>query len=219
MDAVATKPVATRGMVTRGALLDAAEALIAEHGYRTPSHRMIASAASTHVALINYHFSNKEMLFEAAVERRAGRLRDAWREALAAMRAQAAPTVADVFAAWWAPFADHETDPRWGNYLCIVARLGAAASGEAWHQRHFGAADREFHDALAATLPGARREDVEAGFRYARVLFGEVLLVRCGKSGGPARAPGFREEDIGRLIRFASAGLRGLTRSLAIAAD
>ncbi len=135
------------------------------------------------------------------------------------MRAQSAPTVTDVFAAWWRPFADDETDPPWRNYLCIVARLASATSGEAWHQRHFGSSDLEFHDALAATLPGVGREAVEAGFRYARVLFGEVLLVRCGKSGGPARAPGFREEDIDRLIGFVSAGMRGMSRSMAIAAD
>ncbi len=86
MDATTIRPTAIRGAATRDALLDAAEALVASHGYSSPSHRMIASQAGTHVALVNYHFGSKEMLFEAAIERRAGRLAEAWRAALSAAR-------------------------------------------------------------------------------------------------------------------------------------
>jgi len=222
MDMVAVKPAAAaRGAVTRGALLDAAEALVADQGYRQPSHRTIARAAAAHPALVNYHFGSKEMLFEAALERRAARLNAAWDVALRAVQARPARTVEDVLAAWWQPFADsdHHAERSWSNYLCIVARLASAADGEAWRERHFGRIDRAFLDALTAALPGARREDVDAGFRYARILFGEVLLVRCGRSGGSSCAPGFRDGDVGRLIRYLASGLRGLARTIAAAAD
>ena len=96
MDAVALRPAALRGAATRDALLDAAETLIADHGFTTPSHRMIAGQAGTHVALVNYHFGSKEMLFEAAVERRAVRLNDQWTEALAQMRTKPSWSVGDV---------------------------------------------------------------------------------------------------------------------------
>lgn len=222
MDTVAVKPAAaSRGAVTRGALLDAAEALVADQGYRQPSHRTIARAAATHAALVNYHFGSKEMLFEAALERRAARLNAAWDAALRALHARPRRAVEEVLAAWWQPFGEggHRAERSWSNYLCIVARLASAADGEAWRQRHFGRIDRAFLDALAAALPGARRDDVDAGFRYARVLFGEVLLVRCGRSGGNPRAPGFREDDVGRLVRYLASGLRGLARTIAAAAD
>lgn len=221
METAAVKPMALRGADTREALLDAAEVLISDHGFSAPSHRMIAGEAKAHVALVNYHFSSKEMLFEAAIERRAGRLTDAWRAELNSVRVRPAFKVEDVLEAWWRPFGDMnmETDRPWGNYLCIIARLASAQDGEAWHQRYFGIIDRDFRAALSESLPGTQRDDVEAGFRYARSLFGEVLLYRCGKTGGTCRPCGFREEDIDRMICYLGSGMRGLTGRVGVAAD
>ncbi|MEO8675460.1 MAG: TetR family transcriptional regulator [Casimicrobiaceae bacterium] len=69
MDALALRPTGIRGAQTRDALPDAAESLLADHGFRTPSHRMIAGRAGMHVALVNYHCNTKELLFEVARER------------------------------------------------------------------------------------------------------------------------------------------------------
>jgi AcrR family transcriptional regulator len=139
MDAIALRP-AIRGAATRDALLDAAETLIADHGFTTPSHRMVAGEAGTHVALVNYHFGSKEMLFEAAVERRSTHLNSLWRDALAQARARDSLSVRDVLAAWWKPFgeADVQKGEAWVNYLCTFARLASATEGEAWYQRYFG---------------------------------------------------------------------------------
>src|SRR4030095_6606796 len=146
------KPTAMRGAETREALLDAAESLLADHGFRTPSHRMIAGEADTHVALVNYHFSSKEMLFEAAIERRASRLVNTWRSALDRVGVRGTRKVEDILEAWWRPFGDvdAELDPPWSNYLCVVARLASAPDGEVWHERYFGSIDRDFPLALAA---------------------------------------------------------------------
>jgi len=211
----------SRGAATREALLDAAESLIADFGFHAPSHRMIAGHAKTHVALVNYHFSSKEMLFEAAIERRAPRLCDQWRAALDGVRKRSALTVESILSAWWLPFAtpDNKTDPGWNNYLCLIARLATASDGEVWHQRYFGVIDRDFLTSLEQSLPGTKRDDIEAGFRYARCLFGEILLHRCGKSGGASRPLGFREDDVGRLIRYLASGMHGLRMSVAVAAD
>jgi AcrR family transcriptional regulator len=211
MEAIALRP-GMRGAATRDALLDAAETLIADHGFTTPSHRMIAGEARTHVALVNYHFGSKEMLFEAAVERRASRLNALWRDGLAQMRERGSWRIGDVLAAWWRPFAelDVQKDRAWGNYLCTFARLASATEGEAWYQRYFGVADRDFHAALLQAVPNAAPEDLEAGFRYARTLFAEILLYRCGKTGGSCRPRGFRDDDVERASRFVEAGLRGV---------
>jgi AcrR family transcriptional regulator len=211
MEAVALRPAALRGAATRDALLDAAETLIADHGFTTPSHRMIAGQAGTHVALVNYHFGSKEMLFEAAVERRAVRLNQQWTEALAQARAKPSWSVGEVLAAWWQPFALLEPGNAapWTNYLCTFARLASAKEGEDWYHRYFGTSDREFRRALAVALPGAADEDLEAGFRYARSLFAEILLYRCGKTGGECRPRGYRDDDLARAMRFIESGLRG----------
>lgn len=212
MDAMALRPAALRGAATRDALLDAAETLIAGHGFTTPSHRMIAAEAHTHVALVNYHFGSKDMLFEAAVERRAPRLNEQWRQALAGVRTSGHWGVGEVLHAWWRPFheIDMQNDLPWVNYLCTFARLASAAEGEAWYQRYFGVADRDFREALAEALPGAAREDLEAGFRYGRSLFAEILLHRCGKIAGACRPRGYRDDDVERALRFIEQGLRGV---------
>lgn len=221
MDTFAAKPAALRGAATRDSLLDAAELLVADLGFRTPSHRMIAGQAKAHVALVNYHFSSKEMLFEAAIERRAGRLVEVWRAALNAVRVRPSWKVEDVLDAWWTPFGTRDLldDKPWSNYLCVVVRIAAATDGEAWYQRYFGIVDRDFHQALADALPGTERDDVEAGFRYARNLMGEVLLYRCGRTGGTSRPRGFREDDIDRLLNYLGSGMRGLSGKVAMPVD
>ena len=214
METLELRPPAVRGAATRDALLDAAETLIADFGFRTPSHRMIAGLAGVHVALVNYHFSSKEMLFEAAVKRRSAQLSELWLSALKRVRTLPAFDVRDVLGAWWQPFANFDLNDGkpWGNYLCVVARLASAPDGEDWHARHFGPVDRAFLEALREALPSIGEEDCEAGFRYARSLFGEVLLHRCGKTGGVCRPRGFREDDIDRLIRYLASGFAGLRR-------
>ena len=122
-----------RGDATRERLLDAAETLVSERGFRDPSHRALAGEAGVHVALVNYHFGSKELLFEEALSRRASRLADAWREALAQVRAQPAFTAEEVLRAYWLPFEGIEcaAEGSWRNYLCVVARLvEAERSGE-----------------------------------------------------------------------------------------
>jgi len=112
---------------------------------------MIASAAKAHVALVNYHFSSKEMLFEAAIERRAARLGEAWRAALNEVSARPSPSVEDILEAWWLPFGARDLldDTPWSNYLCIVARIATATDGLLHH------ADARV--ALAAALRAAGR--------------------------------------------------------------
>lgn len=212
MEAIALRPTVIRGAATRDSLLDAAEALIADHGFSAPSHRMIAGHAGTHVALVNYHFGSKELLFEAALERRAARLNERWRKGLAEIRARGTATVAEVLHAWWHPFVEFDPagDLPWSNYLCTFARLAAASQGESWYQRYFGVSDRDFLLALGQALPGAAPEDVEAGFRYARSLFAEIMLYRCGKTGGQCRPRGYRDDDVERAMRFIEHGLNGI---------
>ena len=107
----------------------------------------------------------------------------------------------------------------WRNYLCVIARLSSAPEGNDWYERYFGSVDRDFQRALGDTLAVHDTELTDVTFRYARTLFGEVLLHRCGKSGGKAVPRGFRLHDSERLIGFVAAGMRGVSRHVVAAAD
>lgn len=213
MPATLTRSTPDRGIATRDALLDAAEAMISEYGFNEPSHRTIAGAAGVHAALLNYHFGSKEMLFEAAVARRADRLNEGWRAALAELRARGSWDVEEVLTAWWQPFnviRRDDADAPWRNYVCVIARLASAHDGDEWQGRYFAKMDTEFVQMLDAALPAMERKDLEAGFRYSRALLGEALLYRCGKTGGTCAPRGFREDDIDRMIRYLAHGMRGV---------
>lgn len=202
-----------RGDVTRERLLDAAELLVSDHGFQDPSHRALAGHAGVHVALVNYHFGSKEMLFEEALARRAERLIAMWRVSLAQLRQRPVFTAEDVLNAYWSPFEaiERSEDASWRNYLCVVARLADARDGASWYDRYFSAVVVDFKDALRMALPGISDSHLEAGLGYARQIFDRSLLHRCGKTLAPCAPKGYRAEDVDRMIAFASAGLRRLS--------
>lgn len=61
---------------TRERLLDTAEELFARHGYEGTSVRDLTQRAECNVAAINYHFGNKEKLYQEVLRRLLGWLRE-----------------------------------------------------------------------------------------------------------------------------------------------
>lgn len=57
---------------TRQRLIDAAGPIFADSGYRSTTVRQICAAAEANVALVNYHFGDKEGLYLATVQHAAG---------------------------------------------------------------------------------------------------------------------------------------------------
>ena len=60
----------TASLLTRERLLDAAEALFAEYGYRGASLRQITASARANLAAVNYHFGSKQALYATVFTRR-----------------------------------------------------------------------------------------------------------------------------------------------------
>ena len=63
---------ATAAVDTKAALLDAAEAVISEHGFAGASLRAITTRAGANLAAVNYHFGSKEELARAVIARHLG---------------------------------------------------------------------------------------------------------------------------------------------------
>jgi AcrR family transcriptional regulator len=202
-----TRTERRRGDDTRGRLLDAVEALIADHGFKPLTHRTIASRAEAHVALLNYHFGSKEQLIEEALARRATQLLAIQHDALAALRARGDWNVEDVLWAYGRPFVTlDETGSAWRNYLCLVARLAGHDATDTIMMRHFGSVYRECLSALRHALPGVDDASLAAGFRHCRLLLEHDALARC-KAGGTA--PQFVPTGE-QLIAFLAGGLYAL---------
>lgn len=58
-----------RSAQTRAAILDAAEPLFAPHGKAGVSMRQIAKNAGVDLSLVSYHFTSKEALYKAVIDR------------------------------------------------------------------------------------------------------------------------------------------------------
>src|SRR5436309_2278461 len=75
LSSVDTRTSETRSQVC-DRLLDVAERLFAERGFRATSVRDITAEASCNVAAVNYYFGGKDNLYREMFRRRLGALRD-----------------------------------------------------------------------------------------------------------------------------------------------
>src|SRR5437660_7648714 len=55
---------------TKDRILDAAERLLAQHGFEATSLRDITAEADVNLAAVNYHFQSKDALIDAVIARR-----------------------------------------------------------------------------------------------------------------------------------------------------
>lgn len=150
----------------RERILDAAEALFAEHGYDGVTLRQIATRAGVDVALASYHFGKKLDLFHAVFLRRADMLNDARRDALYECQHKAGdkgPTVEQIIEAFLRPLelAQETGDEGWRHYLALIAYINNSPFwGPRMMSELFDELVQEFIEALQKALPGARDEDI-----------------------------------------------------------
>lgn len=113
---------------TKEKILDIAEELFAQKGYRATSLRAITSAAGVNLAAVNYHFGAKEGLVEAVISRRLVTLNGQREKRLLEVRSRAAsegrrPETGEVLLAFVEPtllFPDSGVGA--GNFITLVGR-------------------------------------------------------------------------------------------------
>jgi AcrR family transcriptional regulator len=205
--------------VTRDAILDAAEALFAQHGFHGVTMRQAARGAGVDPALLHYYFDTKRGLFDAAFLRRAEILNA---ERIAALeeyeRASGGRmTVEGCLVAflspvmhWWA-----NGGPGWKNYFRLVAAVNNTADwGGETMGRYFNPAIQRLIHLLGRVLPHAREEDLYWGWNFVSgaltLAFAETGRIE-GLSGGICRSddiPAIRA----RLAPFMAAGFEEICR-------
>ncbi|KGY12806.1 TetR family transcriptional regulator [Vibrio tubiashii] len=82
---------------TKEKILDVAEALFAEHGFKDTSLRTITSKAGVNLASVNYHFGDKKTLVRAVLDRYLEAFMPAVQDALINLNLSDSYEMADVF--------------------------------------------------------------------------------------------------------------------------
>ncbi|MFC0204338.1 TetR/AcrR family transcriptional regulator [Novosphingobium soli] len=122
-------PASAKGLATRNQILDASEVLFAQNGYLGTSLRDIAQLAGVRIGLVHYHFGNKHLILDAALDRKLGLLRDRIAESFAQAQARGPRFgLEEIVAAFILPFlqaASREDDPLRG-YIVMTSHLMSA---------------------------------------------------------------------------------------------
>lgn len=150
---------------TRMRIIDAAEAMFADHGYDGTSLRGIMAKANVSISLINYHFGNKEGLLRAIFEHKAAPLN---RQRLAlieeAVAAHPVPKLEDLLRAYFLPsFRDSlPRKHRRNNFMRLVGRIGSDQNQtvSAMMTEYFDEFQRRFITALSKALPTLSEEEL-----------------------------------------------------------
>ncbi len=206
---------------TKTRLLDAAEALFADHGIAATSLRDITTSAKANLAAVNYHFGGKDGLLEAVFDRR---LRPVNRERLAlldafesAAGAECVPLEQILYANLAPPFRTLE---EWGEsgqrFMRIVARINADPSSRIHEAflRHFDVIRTRFLAALGRTLPDLDPTEVERRFHYSLAAMLHTFCWGAQIDCLCAHPSDHRERVFTSLIEYAVAGLQAPRHSI-----
>ncbi|WP_394437543.1 TetR/AcrR family transcriptional regulator [Streptomyces sp. SGAir0957] len=186
---------------TRTQLLDAAEHLFAEHGYRGTSIRAVTQRAGANLAAVGYHFGSKAELMAAVVRRVIEPITAAQHAGLDKVLARTPePSVADLVEAFAGPLfdempADDEGGARRSRLIVTIlsdpaeeARSWTGAADDSVRERYFAA--------FARALPGLSPE--ELSFRM-RGIFAVTAIDRLQVHQQPS--PGCASPVAGEAAR------------------
>lgn len=109
---------------TRDRILEAAEQLFAAYGYDGVSLRLIGAESDAQIALINYHFGTKDMLYRAVFENRINPISERRRESLAlALSAPGqVPSLVAILDAFARPWIEMRHTEAGRHYTRLIAR-------------------------------------------------------------------------------------------------
>ncbi len=197
-------------------ILEEAERLFAKRGYDGVSLREITNEAGVDVALVKYHFGNKQGLFDELLSRRAKALNRERSDALDAVleRHDPAPVeeVVDAFTHTLLNKVVSE-DPSWRSYFGLLAQVNNNPDwGGRAMSKHFDPLVHRFLDALKRALPGCDEADLYWCYHFwsgaLTLTFADTRRID-GLSGGLCHSSDF-EAVHKRLVPFISAGFRAL---------
>jgi AcrR family transcriptional regulator len=199
---------------TRDRILRTAERLFAQRGFNAVSVRELAAAAGVNLALIGYHFRNKEGLLSEVYRRHCDpMIEERLRGLDAALRLQGRARVAAIIEAFIRP-ALQQVEVEEGT---TFIRLRAVLSGEDSElleklvSENFDQSSSAFIAALSECLPHLSKTDVCWRFHF---MLGTIYYTAAGPhriyafSNGKCN-PSDNEQVIKELVPFLTRGFYG----------
>ncbi|HXH03402.1 MAG TPA: TetR/AcrR family transcriptional regulator [Candidatus Competibacteraceae bacterium] len=200
---------------TRERILEAAEALFAEHGFSRTSLRAITARAGVNLAAVNYHFGSKHALIQAIFTRRLEPINQERLARLEALRRQGRADLEAILEAFIAPTLKSEKDHHPGEvrFMRLLGRTHAGAADALRDFVHglYAEVLAAFEQALVEALPELPRLELHWRLHF---LMGVVSFTMAGTDTmrlfTDCHLPeaGDREALLRRLIPFLAAGLR-----------
>jgi len=109
---------------TKEKILDVAEGLFAEHGFKDTSLRTITGKAGVNLASVNYHFGDKKTLVRAVLNRYLEAFMPAVQDALVNLNLNSSYEMADVFESLRGPLSNlNDVRPNGTNrFMLLIGR-------------------------------------------------------------------------------------------------
>jgi len=193
---------------TRLKILNTAERLFGEEGYKAVSLRHITAAAGVNLAAIHYHFGSKEELLDELIMRKAAPVNEERMEGLKRLKAAAGPNpiaLEDLLEAFLVPaFHSADRSPEWAK---LMGRLHAEGVMPAVARKHFGPVGGCFLAELRRSLPLLPEDELAWRAHFAIGAMAHALtampleLLRRTESEPPS-------EVARRVVAFLSGGFR-----------
>jgi AcrR family transcriptional regulator len=158
---VASKNKLNNNVLTKNVkdrLLDAAEELFCERGFKGTSIRDIAASAGCNIASVNYYFGSKEKLYEEVWRRHLIPMRDARIESVNKVmsQAKAQPELEELLRSFAYTFVGSMVDARGASQLCrLIAReyIDSHLPASMFVDEVIMPTVNSMHDALVKTCP------------------------------------------------------------------
>ncbi|PXA04576.1 hypothetical protein DDZ13_05210 [Coraliomargarita sinensis] len=156
---------------TRGQIVEAAEKLFAEKGFRAMTLRAVTKAAHVNLAAVNYHFGSKTNLMRAVIQRRMEPINAERIERLNSLVAEHSPEplpLEAIFEALFRPLFEHATTEK-GNDHTFMQMVGRALTEPAdfmrnMHREFFAELSRRFLTELKRSCPELSEQALQLRF-------------------------------------------------------
>jgi AcrR family transcriptional regulator len=201
---------------SRTAILDSAEKAFAELGYGGASIRAIARDANVNQAMVHYYYQNKDQLFTAVIERRAGEINARRDDALERLFEDRMPSLEKLIEALLRPTIEigHDDERGGAAYARLIASFNNAADERSRRvtMDNYDPIARRSIDAIRRVVPELNKPAAVRGYLFSI----SAALSVMAKTGRATRlSDGLlddfdTEETVASAVAFACAGIRAL---------